>query len=82
MSSDGVGRDFGVALGRIGLVAKLLQLSAIEAVEEIAPLLHSEMRMYAAPGVAPARLYESREGFLGYFAAARFPIDQITGAAA
>jgi hypothetical protein len=53
------------------MVVQLLKLSAIEAEDDIAPLLHPEMRTYAAPGVAPAGPYETREDFLEYFAQAR-----------
>ncbi len=60
--------EFGDALRRIRLVVDLLCLSSESAVEAIAPLLHPQMRVLAAPGIAPARGYQSREEFLGYFA--------------
>jgi ketosteroid isomerase-like protein len=71
MITDRTGSDFGSALQHIGLVVDLLRFSADEAVEEIAPLLHPQMQVLAAPGVAPARLYQTREDFLAYFADAR-----------
>jgi hypothetical protein len=58
---------FGTNLRRIRMVVDLLRLSGEEAVDEIAPLIHPQMRMLAAPGIAPASRYESREDFLGYF---------------
>ena len=63
--------DFGTSLAQVGMVLDLLRLSAAEAVDDIAPLLHPEMRVLAAPGIAPARPYETREDFLAYFAEAR-----------
>lgn len=62
---------FGESLERIGQVVELLQLSAVGAAEEIAPLIHPRMRMLAAPGIAPAGSYETREDFLQYFAEAQ-----------
>ena len=63
--------DFGAGLRQIGMVVDLMRLSAAENLDEIAPLIHPEMRMLAAPGVAPMRAYETREDFLEYFAEAR-----------
>jgi hypothetical protein len=71
MSAEHGDLKFGAKLHRIGLVVDLLRHSAEEAVEAIAPLLHPEMRVVAAPGVAPARQYQTREDFLAYFADAR-----------
>jgi len=53
--------DFGTRLREIGMVVDLLRLSATEAIDDIAPLLHPEMRVLAAPGIAPARRYQTRE---------------------
>ena len=47
MIDDRPGADFGAGLRQIGMVVDLLRLSAEEAVDEIAPLLHPEMRMLA-----------------------------------
>ena len=63
--------DFGTRLREIGMVVDLLRLSATEAIDDIAPLLHPEMRVLAAPGIAPARRYQTREDFLEYFSEAR-----------
>jgi hypothetical protein len=71
MSVDHKNANFGIGLRHIGVVVDLLRLSATEAVEEIAPLLHPEMRTLAAPGIAPARPYQTREDFLEYFSEAR-----------
>lgn len=71
MSTDQESEDFGVELHHIGLVVDLLRLSAKQAVDEIAPLLHPRMRVLAAPGVVPAHAYRTREDFLNYFSDAR-----------
>ena len=63
----GFGRD----LRQIRMVVELLALSGQEAVAELTPLLHPEMRVLAAPGVVPARSYQTREEFLAYFADAK-----------
>ena len=63
--------EFGTGLAQVGMVLDLLRFSADEAVDDIAPLLHPEMRVLAAPGVAPSRPYETRTDFLEYFAEAR-----------
>jgi ketosteroid isomerase-like protein len=62
---------FGTNLRRIQMVVELLCLGRDEAVHAISPLLHPELQVLAAPGVAPARGYQSREEFLAYFADAR-----------
>jgi ketosteroid isomerase-like protein len=69
--TDSPRTDFGAGLRQIGMVVDLLRLSATEAVEEIAQLIHPEMQVLAAPGVAPTRPYETREHFLEYFSEAR-----------
>ena len=69
--TDSPHTEFGAALREIGMVVDLLRLSATEAVEEIAPLIHPQMQVVAAPGVAPTRPYETREHFLEYFSEAR-----------
>ena len=71
MTADHNDTKFGLGLRHIGLVVDLMRLSGQEAVAEITPLLHPEMRTLAAPGVAPARPYETREDFLDYFSEAR-----------
>ena len=63
----GFGRD----LRQIKMVVELLALSGQEAVAELTPLLHPEMRVLPAPGVAPVRSYQTRGEFLAYFADAR-----------
>ena len=62
---------FGTHLHHIGLVVDLLRLSANEAVEEMVSLLHPQMRVLAAPGLAPSRAYETREDFIEYFSEAQ-----------
>ena len=62
---------FGRGLRRIAMVVELLTLSGKEAVAQIAPLVHAQLRVLPAPGVAPARSYETREEFLDYFAEAK-----------
>ena len=69
--TDDLTSDFGTGLAQVGMVLDLLRLSAHEAVDDIAPLLHPEMRVLPAPGIAPSHPYETREDFLGYFAEAR-----------
>jgi ketosteroid isomerase-like protein len=69
--TDSPRTDFGAGLRQIGMVVDLLRLSATEAVEEIAQLIHPEMQVLAAPGVAPTRPYQTREHFLEYFSEAR-----------
>ena len=64
-------REFGTSLEQVGMVLDLLRLAAAETVDEIAPLLHPDMRVLAAPGIAPPGPYETREDFLAYFAEAR-----------
>jgi ketosteroid isomerase-like protein len=59
--------EFGTGLGRIRMVVELLHLSGEPDIEGITALLHPQMHMLAAPGVAPVRSYESREEFLQYF---------------
>lgn len=71
MSTVELDPSFGAALQRMGMVIDLLRFSAEEAVGDIAPLLHPEMRVLPAPGIAPARPYETREDFLAYFTEAR-----------
>ncbi|MEA2496626.1 MAG: hypothetical protein QOJ29_4537 [Thermoleophilaceae bacterium] len=71
MSANQNDAKFGSGLRHIGMVVDLLRLSGQEAVAAIAPLVHPEMRMLAAPGVAPARDYQTREEFLDYFSEAR-----------
>ena len=71
MSPEHQSRPFGADLHHIGLVVDLLRLSANEAVEEIASLLHPQMRVLAAPGLAPSRAYETREDFIDYFSEAQ-----------
>jgi len=71
MSPDQADPEFGCELHHIGLVVDLLRLSGEEAVEAIVPLLHPQMRVLAAPGIAPARPYQTREDFLDYFSDAR-----------
>jgi hypothetical protein len=53
------------------MVVELLTLSGQEAVAELTPLLHPEMCVLAAPGVAPVRSYQTREEFPAYFADAK-----------
>jgi hypothetical protein len=67
MTADLGDIPFGTGLRRIRMVVDLLRLSGEEAVDAIAPLVHPQMRVLAAPGIAPAGGYESREEFLGYF---------------
>ena len=69
--TDNLTSDFGTGLAQVGMVLDLLRFSAHEAVDDIAPLLHPEMRVLAAPGIAPSHPYETREDFLEYFAEAR-----------
>ena len=69
--TDDLTSDFGTGLAQVGMVLDLLRFSAHEAVDDIAPLLHPEMRVLPAPGIAPSHPYETREDFLGYFAEAR-----------
>ena len=71
MNTDLPNAGFGRDLRQIKLVVELLVLSGQEAVAELAPLLHPEMRVLAAPGVAPVRSYQTREEFLAYFADAK-----------
>lgn len=71
MSTDDAAPAFGTGLRELGMVVDLLRHSAREAVDEVAPLLHPELRVLAAPGVAPVRPYQTREDFLRYFAEAR-----------
>jgi hypothetical protein len=60
-------QDFGSSLYRIGVVADLLRLSATRDIEKIEPLVHPEMRVVAAVGIAPQAPRPGREGFLDYF---------------
>ncbi|MDX6587250.1 MAG: two-component system, sporulation sensor kinase [Solirubrobacterales bacterium] len=60
-------RHSGSALYRIGAVADLLRLSGTYDIERIKPLIHPEVRVVAAPGVAPQPTRPGREGFLDYF---------------
>jgi hypothetical protein len=55
MNTDQRDAGFGRDLRQIKMVVELLALSGQEAVAELAPLLHPEMRVLAAPGVAPVR---------------------------
>lgn len=71
MSTDGHDAAFGQGLRQIKMVADLLTLSGREAVDELTSLLHPELRVLPAPGVAPVRSYQSRDEFLAYFADAR-----------
>ena len=65
------GEEFGRGLRQVRTVIELLTLSGQEATAQIAPLLHPEMRLLAAPGLVPVRRYQTREDFLAYFADAR-----------
>lgn len=67
MNTDQRDAAFGRDLRQIKMVVEWLALSGQEAVAELAPLLHPEMRVLAAPGVAPVRSYQTREEFLAYF---------------
>lgn len=60
-------RYFGSALHRIAMVVELLQLSSTRDTEKIAPLIHPEMQVHAAAGIAPQAPRRGREGFLDYF---------------
>jgi hypothetical protein len=71
MNGDGRTPGFGRDLRQIRMVVELLALSGQEAVADLAPLLHPEMRVLAAPGVAPVRSYQTREEFIAYFADAK-----------
>ena len=71
MNTDQHEAGFGRDLRQIKMVVELLALSGQEAVAELTPLLHPEMRVLAAPGVAPVRSYQTREEFIAYFADAK-----------
>jgi ketosteroid isomerase-like protein len=62
---------FGTGLDQIQMVVELLCLARNEVVDLIPPLLHPEMQVLPAPGVAPARSYTNRQEFLAYFSDAR-----------
>ena len=55
MSIDQRDAGFGRDLRQIRMVVELLALSGQEAVAELAPLLHPELRVLVSPGVAPVR---------------------------
>ena len=71
MSARDTQADFGTGLQQAGIVLDLLRFSADEAVDALAPLLHPDMQVLAAPGIAPARRYQTREDFFEYFSEAR-----------
>lgn len=71
MTENQPGHEFGSGLRQIAMVVELLQHSGAENVDALAPLLHPQMRMLAAPGVAPMRRYQTSEDFLRYFSEAR-----------
>lgn len=71
MSARDRDAGFGSGLRDIAKVVELLTLSGQEAVDRIAPLIHPQMEMLPAPGVAPVRSYRTREDFLAYFAEAK-----------
>ena len=55
MNAEEHAEPFGTGLREIRMVVDLLCLSKEQAVAQITPLLHPQMRMLAAPGVAPVR---------------------------
>jgi hypothetical protein len=71
MSAEVETEKFGTGLRRIQMVVELLCLAGDEVVDLISPLIHPEMQMLPAPGVAPARSYTNRQEFLAYFSDAR-----------
>jgi len=58
---------FQVALHRIGVVVDLLRLSGARDIKNIEPLLHPDMQVVPAPGIAPKASRRGRAGFLDYF---------------
>lgn len=64
---DEIDQYFGSALHRVGVVVDLLRRSSGGDIEGIKPLLHPEMTVFAAPGIAPQVHRPGREGFLDYF---------------
>lgn len=69
MNADGGTPDFGDGLRHIRTVVNFLQpLDEKNAMDTIMPLLHPEVKILGAPGIGPARGYESRADFARYFA--------------
>lgn len=69
--SDPVDGSFGAGLAKIRMVVELLSLSGVGDVSAIAPLLHPEMRVVAAPGIAPTQRLRTRDELLAFFAESR-----------
>lgn len=59
--------EFGEGLRNAQMVTSLLLASGRADVDAVAVLLHPDFRVIAIPGLAPARGYQSRDEFLGYF---------------